>query len=56
MQWIEANWQSVLLIITGTMALASQIAALTPTTKDDEAISYLGKLFRILAGNYGFQK
>lgn len=56
MEFITTNWQTILLIITGVMALASQVAALTPSKKDDEAIGWLQKIFNVIAGNWGNAK
>ena len=56
MSFITANWQAILLAITSVLAAASQVAALTPTKKDDEAVGTLGRIFQFLAGNYGYAK
>ena len=56
MQFISDNWQTIALFVTTTIAVASHMAALTPSTKDDAAVSMLGKLFQIIAGNYGHAK
>ena len=56
MSFITENWQAILLAITSALAAASQIAALTPTKKDDEAVNVLAKIFKFLAGNYGYAK
>lgn len=56
MDWITQNWQTIALIVTGTMAIASQLAALTPSKKDDDAVTYFRKVWAFLAGNYGNAK
>ena len=56
MEFITTNWQTILLIITGAMALASQVAALTPSKKDDDAVGWLRKAFDVIAGNWGNAK
>ena len=43
-------------IITGVIALASMICALTPTPKDDAMIAKLYKLIELLALNIGKAK
>ena len=56
MEWITANWQTILLVVTGAMAMASQVAALTPSKKDDNAVGMFKKIFDFIAGNYGNAK
>jgi hypothetical protein len=45
MEWIIANYDSLILIGTSAVTLASLIVKLTPTKKDDEA---MGKLMRFI--------
>jgi len=56
MSYLTDHWQAILLAITSVIAAASHIAALTPSTKDDEAVSAIGRIFQFLAGNYGYAK
>jgi len=56
MEFITKHWEEILLFVTSVMAIASQLAALTPTKSDDEAVGFLTKLFNFLAGNYGHAK
>lgn len=56
MAWVQENWQTILLFITSVMAIASQLAALTPSKSDDEAVSWFRKVFDAIAGNYGAAK
>ena len=51
MEWIVANWQGVLAAVTGVIAAASAIAALTPTPKDDAILSKIRGLIDLLALN-----
>ena len=51
MEWIVANWQGILAAVTGVIAAASAIAALTPTPKDDAILSKIRGLIDILALN-----
>lgn len=43
MEWIQANWTTVLAIYGAIVVLATLIVKLTPSTKDDE---FLGKVVR----------
>jgi len=52
MDWVSQNWQTIALTVTTIMALASQLAALTPTKSDDNAVGWAQKLWNFLAGNY----
>ncbi len=45
MEWIQANWTTVLAIYGAVVALATLIVKLTPSTRDDEI---LGKVVRFL--------
>lgn len=51
MEWIVANWQGILAAVTGIIAAASAIAALTPTPKDDAILSKIRGLIDLLALN-----
>jgi hypothetical protein len=56
MDWFTANWEHILVTITGIIALAAHIAPLTPTPEDDKAVAWARKLLDLLAGNYGNAK
>jgi|TARA_Y100000310_G_C20379503_1_gene667398 hypothetical protein len=56
MSWIIENKDAVLGIITGIVALASAIAALTPTPKDDGWVKKAYKVIDLLALNVGKAK
>lgn len=56
MDWITANWDHILLAVTSVIAIASHLAALTPTPQDDKAVHFARKLFDYIAGNYGNAK
>lgn len=56
MEWVAANWQTIALLITSTIAIASHLAALTPSTADDEAVGWFKRVFDVIAGNYGNAK
>ena len=47
---------NLLLLIPAIIALASTVAALTPTPKDDAALSGLYKIIDALALNLGYAK
>ena len=53
---IKENWEGIVAIITSTIALASAIAAMTPTPKDDGIVKKLCKLVDLLALNVGKAK
>ena len=56
MDWVSQNWQTIALTVTSIIALASHLAALTPTKSDDNAVGWAGKLWDFIAGNYGNAK
>lgn len=49
--WIQANWETLLTIIASIIATASLIVKLTPTPKDDEVLAKIMKVFEFLAMN-----
>jgi hypothetical protein len=51
MEWITANWGSIIAVITGIISVASIIAKLTPTEVDDGIVAKLLKLIDVLAIN-----
>jgi len=51
MEWITANWVSVVGIITGIVTVASVVAKLTPTKTDDKLVGYALKFIDFLAIN-----
>ena len=51
MDWIIANWASVVAIVTGVVTVASIIAKLTPTQTDDKIVAYVLKIVDVLALN-----
>lgn len=44
-KWIVGNWEYIVSVFCGIVAVASIIVKITPTTKDD---SVLGKILKIL--------
>ena len=56
MSWILENKDALIGIITGVVALASAIAALTPTPKDDGWVKKAYKVIDLLALNVGKAK
>tara|TARA_R100000808_G_scaffold803_7_gene3956 strand:- start:2972 stop:3148 length:177 start_codon:yes stop_codon:yes gene_type:complete len=56
MQFVQANWEAILLVLTSAIALASAVAALTPTPKDDSIVKKLYGLVDALALNVGKAK
>jgi len=56
LKYVQENWEEILAILTGAVALASAIAAMTPTPKDDGIVKKLYKLVDLLAINVGKAK
>ena len=56
MNWIIENKEALISIITGAIALASAIAALTPTPKDDTIVGKIYNVFDLFALNVGKAK
>ena len=56
MEYLRENWESIMAIISGVIATASAIAAMTPTPKDDGIIKKVYKLVDLLALNVGKAK
>ena len=47
--WIKTNWESVLAIIGGIVSVATIIVKLTPTQKDDNALTTIIKILSIFS-------
>lgn len=45
MEWLQNNWDTILQIAGGVYLVATLIATLTPTTKDNDWLSKIGRLF-----------
>lgn len=56
MSWILEHKEALISIITGVVAVASAIAALTPTPKDDSWVKKIYKVVDLLALNVGKAK
>ena len=56
MSWILEHKEALIGILTGFVALASAIAALTPTPKDDGWVKKIYKVVDLLALNVGKAK
>ena len=54
--WVIEHKDAVIGIITGLVAVASAIAALTPTPKDDTIVGKIYKFVDLLALNVGKAK
>ena len=50
-QFIITKWDEILIAISGIVAGASALAALTPTTKDDSILAKIKKVLDIFALN-----
>jgi len=51
MEWIIANWETIVAIITGIVTTFSVIAKLTPTETDNKIVGWLLKFVDFLAIN-----
>ena len=56
MEFVQSNWEGIILVLTSAVALASAVAALTPTPKDDGIVKKLYALIDTLAINVGKAK
>ena len=56
MDWLFENWDKVLFALTSAVTLASAVAALTPTPKDDAVVKKLYKVIDAIALNVGKAK
>jgi|TARA_R110002050_G_scaffold219655_5_gene355531 hypothetical protein len=56
MSWILENKEALISIITAVVAVASAVAALTPTPKDDTIVGKIYKVVDMLALNVGKAK
>ena len=48
MDWLMNNWQTVLLIITSIVTLASIIVKLTPTPNDDAILAKVINFLKVI--------
>ena len=55
-KWISANIETVIAIVTAVVTLASLVASVTPTPKDNAIIAKLYKVIDLLALNIGHAK
>ena len=56
MSWIIEHKEAIIGILTGIVAVASAIAALTKTPKDDNIVGKIYKVIDLLALNVGKAK
>lgn len=49
--WIIAHWDDILMVFTSCVTVASIIVKLTPTKRDDEALSVIMRLLNTVAIN-----
>tara|TARA_R110000824_G_scaffold282148_3_gene470443 strand:- start:2721 stop:2897 length:177 start_codon:yes stop_codon:yes gene_type:complete len=56
MEFIKEYWEQIGIILSGIVAIASAVAAMTPTPKDDGIAKKLYKLVDLLALNVGKAK
>ena len=48
MDWLMENWQTVLLIVTSLVTLASIIVKLTPTPADDAVLAKIINFLKVI--------
>ena len=46
--WLTANYVTAIAVVGGISMLASAIAAMTPTPKDDKAAGWIKKIYTLL--------
>lgn len=56
MNYIAENWEHLLTIISGVVATAAAVAALTPNKSDNRVVAIVRKLVDLLALNVGNAK
>lgn len=56
MTWITENWDTIFLIITGIISVASLIAKITPNETDNKFIAIVQKIIDALALTTGKTK
>lgn len=56
MDWIMANKDAIISIVTGIVTIAATIAALTKGTRDDTIVGKARRLVDMLALNFGGAK
>lgn len=56
MNFISENWETLVLIVTTIVTLASLIVKLTPSPKDDEAVGKIMAIINALALNKPVKK
>ena len=56
MEFIKEYWEQIGIILSAVVAIASAVAAMTPTPKDDGIAKKLYKLVDLLALNVGKAK
>ena len=55
-EYIQTNSETLIAIITGVVTIASLVASLTPTPKDDTIVGKIYKFVDLLALNIGKAK
>ena len=56
MEWLMANKDAIISIVTGIVTVAAAIAALTKGTRDDTIVGKARRLVDLLALNFGGAK
>ena len=56
MDWLTANWGSILDIAFKVVGIAAIVAALTPNASDNKAVDFILNIVNALGGNVGKAK
>lgn len=54
--WTTEHWDDIMLVALAACGIAAQIAAWTPSPKDDSILAKVRAVLDIFAGNYGNAK
>lgn len=47
--WVTENWVAITAAVTAVVLAADKIVALTPTTRDDEVLSWVKRVLNLVA-------
>lgn len=50
--WISENWDNILAVYGGLVALSTAIVKITPSTKDDDILSKIIKIFDFFSTSF----
>lgn len=55
-EYVQTNWQGIMLVVTTMVTLAAAITALTPTPKDDNIVKKIRGMLNVIGLNIGNAK